>query len=368
MISPLTMALIVRTIVLFCQGRAGIGAARIRLASLAPFLTRLPRSPRPRCHAAELWLGSCVPIAARARGGRRERPGAAVRPPARARAAAAAADRARAVGRRRARRRAYRRDQGAPRAARADRRDRGHEHRRDRRRLLRVRHDRAGHAEPRREPRVGRRVPERHAAQAQVVSPQARRLHVPRQSEAGSERRPVPVARGPRAGPGLRHGDLARDAARVASEELRRSRGAVPRGRDGPRDRQARRARVGRSRALAAREHVDPRRADAGRDRRPPARRRRRVDEPADRGRAEDGRGRDHRGRRHFAAADARDVEVGGRRHDAAHEPARPREPRRGAQEARTERRADRAVVRCRTSARSTSRACARRSKPATTP
>ena len=132
------------------------------------------------------------------------------------RRAAAAEDRARDVGRRRARRRAHRRAEGAPGAARADRRDRRHEHRRGRRRLLRVRHDGAGHGGARRELGVGDRVPERHAAQAEVVSPQARRRSVPRRPEARSQRRRVRAAERRRAGPSDRHGVVARDAARLA--------------------------------------------------------------------------------------------------------------------------------------------------------
>ena len=62
--------------------------------------------------------------------------------------------------------------------------DRGHEHRRRRRRVLCLRHERRGPRAARREPRVGDRVLERHAAAAQVVPPQARRRLVPRQSKA----------------------------------------------------------------------------------------------------------------------------------------------------------------------------------------
>ena len=264
-LSPLSLLFVPR-----CSGRAGRAAQPVRRRE----------KPRPRPPPRT------VPLAAR-----RGRPGHLIA--------------LRDVRRRRARRRAHRRAQGAPGAPRAHRRDRGHEHRRGGRRLLRVGHD-------------GRSTLENlvdslewESAFLNVTPRRLKSFHrkrdddpVPRRPEAGPEPRRVPAADRFRAGPGDRHLDpVARDAARVTRGRFDRL--AVPfrAGRGDLASGEPVTWRSGSPGARAAREHVDPRRAHADGDRRPAARRRRHLDELADRSRAIDGRGRRDCGRRHFAAA-----------------------------------------------------------------
>ena len=255
-------------------------------------------------------------------------------------------DRSRAIRRRCARWRAHRRAEGARGAARAHRSDRRYEHRRRRRRLLRLRHERRRARAAHREPRVGDGVPERDAAAAQIVPPQARRRLVPRQPKAWLERRRVRVAGRARAGPGHRHDHLARDPACVAGRRLRRARDPVPRRGRRPRDGRGRGARRRQPRACDSRQHVDSGGDVADRDRRALARRWRHREEPARGRRPRDGRrARDRRG--HFDGLDvARHSALGARRHVAAHEPADARRHARGPPPAHGQRRLGLAAIR----------------------
>ena len=245
-----------------------------------------------------------------------------------------AAHRARAVRRRRARARPRRRAAGARGAAHPGRCDRRHEHGRRRRRPLCLGHDGGRDRRADARHRLERRVSRPSRAQHPQLPPQAGRPRIPGALPARDPGRQLPRAARPDPGPATDADAPAADDAGRRGRELRRAADAVSRGRGGPRDRRAHRARERRPDLGDARQHVGTGRVRAGRGRRPPAGGRRHRREPAGRRRQEHGRRHRDRGGRRLPAgrpqgADlgARGLEPGGHDHDAAGDAAAARAP-----------------------------------------
>ena len=257
-----------------------------------------------------------------------------------------AAHRARAVRRRRPWHRARRRSEGPRGTAGAGALRRRHQHGGDRRRHLRGRPFDAGNGDHRARGRLGGDLPRQAAAPRDRGPPQDRRLQAAVRLRSGAARR---VA-GPAQGPDRRRVDrvlLPRDDTTGRRDHrLRQAAGAVSRRGHGPRDGHRGGARAGQPRAGAARQHVGAGSDRTGRDRRPPAGRRRPGGQPADRRGAPTLRRRRHRRQHLHAAAAARPDHVGAQRHGADDQLHRSADRQGAAEEPDGEGRADRAGTR----------------------